>query len=318
MRIPLFTFFVFTLSSCSNPTPKVLHNFTGLMFQMPYHVMVVGANHLKIRELIQDEIDACEALIHTKYNHWNLGSTLSLINQNKGPFTIDNEMYELLCIAKEIHQLSDRAYDPTLRPLIQLYKSSLEEGRVLSRIELGKIHFGFEKLSFTKESLIKHDSELELDLDSLIKGFFVDLLANKLKSLGFTDFFIDFSGDIKALGKHIENRPWIVGIEGTDAIIELSGFSIATSGSTKQKWIHQDGKVYSHIIGIKDLKPIVVKEGAIASVSVKARSCTLADALATASLAISDRKNLDLFIDKVRSRYEDVDFWITEYQRGEM
>ncbi|PCI92336.1 hypothetical protein COB11_07655 [Candidatus Aerophobetes bacterium] len=327
MRVFLTFIALFFLLSCSKQNGKVLHEIKGLAFTMPYKVLLEGANHPKVKEIAQEILKEAFDEINITYNHWNSDSYLSLINKNKSntSFEISTDFCKVLKVAKDVYYLSDGFYDPTLKPLISLWKDSLERGKNVSEKDLEGLSFGFDKIVFTNTMMQKIDPNIELDFDSLIKGHLVDLICEKLHNHGFTNYFVDFSGDIKACGKHPSGRAWSVGVlsakkqSGSEiSRLALDNAAIATSGSTTQRWLTESCEILTHIINPKTLRPISVDEKKIATVTVKARTCILADALATAAFAYEDLESLNSFIDKVRNSYEDVDFIVTMYEKDSL
>ncbi|MCH9630797.1 MAG: hypothetical protein S4CHLAM37_08030 [Chlamydiia bacterium] len=319
----LLTAFLF-LSSCSKTHRTTLHEVKGLAFTMPYKVLVEGIDHDKVKEVLQELVKEVFDEINRTYNHWNSDSFLSVINKTKSntSFEISEDFHKVLMVAKDIYELSDGVYDPTLKPLISLWKSSLETGKTISQEKLQELRYGFEKIAFSNNIMQKIDPSIEIDFDSLIKGHLVDLICEKLNKHGFVNYFVDFSGDIRAHGKHPSKRAWSVGVlsaknqgECEMSPLTLNNAAIATSGSTTQRWLTEKCGIVTHIINPRTKAPISVDEKKIATVTVKAKTCIIADALATAAFAYEDLDTLNSFIDKVKKSHEDVDFIVTMYEK---
>ena len=86
-------------------------------------------------------------------------------------------------------------------------------------------------------------------------------------------------------GRNAEGQPWRIGRERPDSatqqaflVVPLDGLSMATSGDYRI-YFEQDGRRYSHEIDPATRAPVT---GRLASVTVVARDCGWADAMATA------------------------------------
>jgi thiamine biosynthesis lipoprotein len=134
---------------------------------------------------------------------------------------------------------------------------------------------------------------IRLDLSSIAKGFGVDQIARYLRRAGFANFLAEVGGELSGEGVKPDGSPWFVELEhpplaGGDlardaqTLIALHGLSIATSGDYRRSAVW-DGRVYSHTIDPRTAMPV---EHSLASVTVVAESCMIADALATALMVL--------------------------------
>ncbi|MFW5731509.1 MAG: FAD:protein FMN transferase, partial [Desulfonatronovibrionaceae bacterium] len=140
--------------------------------------------------------------------------------------------------------------------------------------------------------LTKEVSAPVLNLSGVAKGFAADAIAKELESLGITSFLIDIGGEVLAGEKKPDGSLWQVGIavplpqaEADQVVsqISLAGQAVATSGDYRNFFIHNNTR-YSHIIDPATGFPVRQE---IISASIKAESCALADALATAALVMN-------------------------------
>ena len=317
-----FSFLLLFFFGCQKAPCKKICHIQGSAFFMPYKIQYVATDHSVVNELIKKRVESLIKYIDKTYNHWNPESYLSQINKGAGYFLIDEIFFDVLCVAKKVHALSKGAYDPTLKPLISLYKKCLEEGEDLALIQQLKIPYGFSHLAFDQTSLVKENEKIEIDLDSLIKGKLVDLIAQSLDELRIKSYLIDFSGDLYGKGTHPEGRPWMVLTPETESQanqpISLNSQGIATSGTYAQRYFTKEGTTLSHILNSKSKTPLEVKQGNIASVTVRASTCTLADALATAALAIEDIEQVELFFNRVKEWDPTIDFLIGIYKSDDL
>ncbi|MEO8686102.1 MAG: FAD:protein FMN transferase, partial [Devosia sp.] len=98
-------------------------------------------------------------------------------------------------------------------------------------------------------------------------------------------------GELRGRGCRLDGSPWHVAIERPDranrdaaAIIALQDRAIATSGDYRH-WHRYDGRIVSHTMDPRTGAPV---QNALASVSVLAANCMMADAWATALLVAGE------------------------------
>ena len=98
------------------------------------------------------------------------------------------------------------------------------------------------------------NSGMALDLGGIAKGYAVDESARILREEGIESGFINFGGDVYALGSKPDETPWNVGIR--EPVIESgtvlgrvpsTDLSVVTSGDYERYFI-EDGTLYHHIL----------------------------------------------------------------------
>lgn len=134
---------------------------------------------------------------------------------------------------------------------------------------------------------MRKSAPAQLDLCGIAKGFGVDELARVLESFAITNYLVSIDGELRGSGLRLDGSPWRVAIERPDLdertpalVIALDNSAIASSGDYRHRHV-VDGRIVSHTIDPKTGRPV---ENGLASVSVKAATCMLADAWATALL----------------------------------
>lgn len=77
----------------------------------------------------------------------------------------------------------------------------------------------------------------KLDPSGLVKGWAIDQAAERLRSLGADNFYIEAGGDIQVSGTNDMGKPWKIGIRNpfdmqeTVKVLTVSGQGVATSGT---------------------------------------------------------------------------------------
>ena len=280
---------------CTTPEPTTtLHTFTGSTMGTSYTVKVVTAtarNQLRL-DAIADRIQAALDDVDSKMSPYRPSSELSLFNQTRHtkPFSMSPETFDVVRRASELSELTGGALDVTVGPLVDAWGFGPVEPDVLppdaERLARLRDHIGFMKLELdpVASTIRKTDPELECDLSAVAKGYGVDQVAVVLRADGLTRFMVEVGGEIVASGLNQQSRPWRIAIErpvidgGVQRVVPLRDQAMATSGDYRNVR-EVDGRLLSHTIDPRTGWPVAHR---LASVSVIADLCVIADGLATA------------------------------------
>ena len=111
---------------------------------------------------------------------------------------------------------------------------------------------------------------------------------------------VEIGGEVFARGLNDRGEFWKIGIDNPDfaslpgqdiqAILQLNDNAVATSGDYRN-YFEYEGKIFSHTIDPRIGKPVSHN---LASVTVVAKNCMQADALATALMVLGKEKGLTL------------------------
>jgi len=176
---------------------------------------------------------------------------------------ISPETFFVLQKALEIAKASGGAFDPTCRPLVQLWKQAGKENSLPEPQALADTmqHGGWNKVT-----LDPHDRTavvtvpgVQIDLGGIAKGYALDLAAEALKQAGAQSGLVNVGGDVFALGNQPGGRPWRIGVKhpfrpGLLRTLAVCGRAVATSG-VQQRFNVIDGKRYSHIVDPRTGRP---------------------------------------------------------------
>ncbi len=273
--------FLLLLCSCNNSTHTPA-TFTGQAMEMGYKVIIPSGKKKLVEEAIQRVFEEVDQHL----NNWNPDSEISIINRlpAEEKIVLSPLLERLLQKADEVVLLTEGKFDPTVEPLQQLWKNHLRRGKVPPEELLSPLlpAIGWEKVHIEEGYFWKEHSLTAIDLGGIAKGYCVDLLSEKLHELGFANHFVEWGGEIRTSGHHPEGRKWNIAIAGVTTL-EMEDNSIATSGDYIQSW-EVEGTTYTHIINPQTRKPLVVEKDSVASATIQAPSCTMADGLATAMM----------------------------------
>lgn len=242
--------------------------------------------------------------VNQRMSTYLASSELSQLNQRRtsDPVKVSPALYQVLEESLSIGAQSRGAFDVTVGPLVNAWGFG-PDGRVSppseERLTALKAHTGLQNIRLTEgERLVsKLDPELYVDLSGIAKGFGVDQAASHLAREGYSRYWVEVGGEVKASGLNAEGRPWRAGIErpageGRRAVymvLPLKDTSIATSGDYRNRYRDAQGVLRSHTIDPRSGAPVTHQ---LASVSVIASSNSQADAWATALNVLGPEEGL--------------------------
>jgi len=235
-------------------------------------------------------------------------SEISQVNRDafKRAVKISKSTYEVLQKAVQFSKLSAGAFDVTVGPLVQLWRSASEANSVPTDTELqdARSKVGYEKLILdANEMSVRFVVDgMKLDLGGIAKGYAIDKAVEAMKKSGALGAMVDIGGDIRCFGTPSKGKSqWLIGVQdpskardgldpGTSSLVlRLKDAAIATSGNYRRFALIK-GIKYTHIIS---RKTAAGAEG-LSSVTVISEKALDADALATAVTVMGAEKGLTL------------------------
>ncbi len=235
------------------------------------------------------DLAICEVRrIEKKYSRYLHDSIVSRINAGAGqqePIRVDDETAQLIDFALALHHESGGLFDITSGVLRRVW--DFKQEKVATQTELEAL------LPLVDSSLIEWDGQrfrlaergMEIDFGGFGKEYAADRAAATLQSNGIVHGFVNFGGDLRAVGPRVSGDPWSIGIQhpretnGTIAAIEIAEGALATSGDY-ERFFERDGMRYCHLLNPRSGQPVRHWQ----SISVVAPVCTAAGALATIAM----------------------------------
>ena len=260
-----------------------------------------------IRALIEHRLDAVDRAMST-YREDSEISRFNLLAAGESQ-VFSEETWAVLGLAWQVREESRGAFDPTVGPLVDAWgfgapgrsaepTPPLDDQLAELRRAIGAI-----KLDSEDRRVLKLEDGAALDLSAIAKGWAVDSVSEALLKAGYTNHLVEVGGEVRTAGHSPAGDPWRIAIERPPARVSDSGQgpateeadqpnlqrilpftdgSLATSGDYRNYW-ERDGVRYSHTIDPRTGRPV---EHALASASVFHTSCAVADAYATALMAL--------------------------------
>ncbi|MCA1750567.1 MAG: FAD:protein FMN transferase [Flavobacteriales bacterium] len=305
MKRSLLAFTVLVLFSCTEDSTSEIEEVYTIMGEAQgttYTIKYLNPDSLTIEKAAVDSLlDAIDQSLST----WVEGSVISLFNSSDTMEISDPHFITIFERGRELHALTDGAFNPMVSPLVRAWGFGPEGGQLKDGVNIDSLsalsNFDLEvEPAGMREDGSGLDTEvptlifrkkpgMEIDVNGYAQGYAVDVIVDFLERIGVTDMMVEVGGEVAARGVSGTGDPWRIGIDKPvsldemrklQAAIPLIDAALATSG-TYRKFYEKDGKKYSHTIDPKTGYPV---EHNLLSVTVMASNATNADALATAFL----------------------------------
>ncbi|MGE3847954.1 MAG: FAD:protein FMN transferase [Gammaproteobacteria bacterium] len=248
-------------------------------------------------------IEALLEAVNARMSAYRPDSELSRFNASESTAwqPVSAELLEVLAAARRVSEASGGAFDVTVGPLVDLWgfgpQARIDAPPPGEAIAAARARVGYRQLELDAQSsrIRKLRGDLRVDLSALAEGWAVDQVVELLEAEGLVDYLVDVGGEMRVRGRNAAGQPWRLGVaipradsDGTLRALAPGNAAVATSGDYRNYFEH-DGRHYSHEIDPVSGAPIAHD---VASVTVIARECMVADAYATAFMVLGVERGL--------------------------
>ncbi|MFT7071836.1 FAD:protein FMN transferase [Patiriisocius sp. Uisw_017] len=289
--------------SCVQKEEITLQVLQGNAFGTTYTIQYYSNSDVVIKRGIDSVINA----VNTSVSTYMPESDISKINKGDSAIVVDEIFKDVWEISERVHIASGGFFDPTIgvlrnaygfgdvKPILNLDKKVLDSLREL---------VGFNKVKINMNGTIqKKHPMIYFDFNAVAKGYGIDCLGTYLESKQIENYIIELGGEILAKGKNvIKDTYWTAGVESLDAeitekgkaiiVIALNNSAMAGSGNYRKFRIDPvTGKKYVHTIN-----PLtgLAEQNNMTSAAVIAPTCAVADAFATACMAMGSAAAIEM------------------------
>ena len=253
----------------------------------------------------QSAIEAELAQVVDLFSPWEANSEISRFNRMAaGPLPLSKGFWDLLTRSMDIADDFNGAFDPTLGALVDLWgfgpagpRNALLPLPSAAEVEAALKVSGWQKLRLDAQThRALQPGGMRLDFSGIAKGHAVDLVSDRLMTMGATSHLVEIGGELKGRGVKPDAQPWWVEIEavpGSPAprtVGALYDIAVATSGDWRRAFSH-GGRLYPHTIDGVSGYPL---SNGVAQVTVFDASAMKADAVATALSVMGVTEGLEL------------------------
>ncbi len=277
----------------------------------------------KLARAALDEIRDVEA----RMTRFDPASEIGRVNGEPGrAFAVSPMTAHVVRTALEIARVSGGSFDPALGRLGAIWgfyerrpPARLPDARELApaagRSLFGQVELGGGE---RRPRLRVSGPDAQLDLGGIAKGYAVDRAVALLRRHGVNHALVNVGGDLYALGRHPEGRPWQVGVRHPRdkgrflEVLSIEDGAVATSGDY-ENFFMAGGRRYHHLLDPRTGRPAPFHQ----SVTVTAPSVMTADALATATSTSSPPQARGLLRRLAPGRWMTVDQTGAVFRSGE-
>jgi thiamine biosynthesis lipoprotein len=259
---------------------------------MPVRLVVHAATDEAARAAARAAFDRVAALDAVMSDHRPDSEVAQLAATSGAWVSVSRDLFAVLTRAREIAAATGGAFDPTVGPLVALWREARATRRLPSASALAdartRVGWRLVDLDPARQAVRLARPGMRLDLGGIAKGYILQEALAVLRARGMPRALVQGGGDIVAGDPPPAQGGWRVEAPGADAAFAaragtLANAALATSGPTFQ-FVEIDAVRYSHVIdprtGLAVTSPRVVH--------VIAGDGTTADAVATALSVLGD------------------------------
>ena len=276
---------------------------TGNAIGTTYSIIYLDSNNQLSTEQLEKKFNQLIDAANQSMSTYHPDSEISAFNKSQSTEAVkaSQTLRKVVAEGIRLHQITDGALDITLKPVSALWgfgpdkiPHTIPSEQVLKQV---KAQTGVDKLIIDQQTLAKTVPDLEIDLNTIGKGYLVDQTAQLLEQFKIDNYLVEIGGEMRLKGRNDKALPWKIGVinpTGGTPKAQLAVYpgnnGVATSGDYYQ-YFEQDGKRYSHILNPVTGYPISHN---LASVTVLHPQAMTADGLATAIMVLGADKGLAL------------------------
>ena len=239
------------------------------------------------------------------------GSDIDKLNKAKGGWvTASADTLELIKMGKEWGDKSGGVFDITIGKATDLWNFHDEDdegnktGTVPAQSDLKNAvaHVDYSKIEINGSKVRLADSQMQLDLGGIAKGYIADKVTEFLEKKGVTSGVVNLGGNIVVIGQkgaslteYGEAVDFSVGIgsptsNSGELLCTIPGadMTVVTSG-TYERYFEADGKKYHHVLNPKTGYPFETDLLSVTIIGTKGNSA-LCDVMSTSALALGREK----------------------------
>lgn len=288
--IPLFALFTavaMQFVSCTEPAEY--RYCEGATWGTTYHITYKSSKNL------DDSIITVMRDVEMSLSPFSDSSIISRINRGED-VKIDSLINRVFLASQEVNAMSEGTFDPTVAPIVNLWGFGYKNGTgdpTQEQIDSALALVGIRECSIKEGKIVKKHERTEFNFSAITKGYGCDLIGEMLSRNGCDDYMVEIGGEMALKGKNSRGEDWHVQIDAPVAeidtvvheqmtVVALTDCGVATSGNYRNFRETKSGRK-GHIISPLTGQPITTTT---LSATVIAENCMMADALATACMAM--------------------------------
>lgn len=261
---------------------SVQFHMSGFCMDTYFDISFYGPKKADVREEVSAKLSELNRLFDVN----NQGGDVYRINEAAGEFVeVSEDTAYVISRAKAIGEITGRALDITVFPVVKAWGFTTDENRVpgpeeiaglLNFVDVSKIEIEGNKVKIPKGYMI--------DLGSVAKGYAGECIKSIFEEHGIKHALIDLGGNIVCIGTKPGGGNWNIGVaspyedRSIPGTVSVSNRAVVTSGAY-ERFFEENGVRYGHIMDPETGYPA---DSGLMAVTIIADDGLLADALSTA------------------------------------
>jgi FAD:protein FMN transferase len=230
--------------------------------------------------------------LERSFSDYKPDSEVRQLERTLGTWTpVSAELFTVMRRALEVANATGGAFDPSVAPLVALWREARTTGRLPDRaaLDAARARVGWQRIELdASRRALRMPRDMRLDLGGIAKGYIVQAALDSLRARGIASALVEAGGDIVVGNAPPGAAGWEIAVAaGDDQFVErasrLTNAALSTSGAAYQ-FVEIDGTRYSHVIDPRSGLGVTHQEIA----HVIADDAATADALATAAGVMGD------------------------------
>ncbi|MDE5969667.1 MAG: FAD:protein FMN transferase [Muribaculaceae bacterium] len=267
-------------------------NESGMVWNTLYNITYSASKSL------EDSIKATMRRVELSLSPFNESSLITRINKGETDST-DVLIDTVFAVSKKVNELSSGVFDPSAAPLFSLWnvghgaKSNIDPTD--QQIDSALTLVGIDSCFINNGLITRKSLGTQFNFSAITKGFGCDMVGETLRRNGCENYMVEIGGEIALSGFAPSGQLWRIQIDAPEfndstvthtrlGVIELSNCGVATSGNYRNFRRDKNGRLYGHTISPVNGRPVT--SVSTLSATIIAPDCMLADALATACMAM--------------------------------
>lgn len=277
------------MTSCADNGKEKYYRYEGFVLGTTYHFVIGDVDTTGMQQSFEQLFEQA----NMSMSLYDENSLLSRVNRAETD-SVDIHIAHCIELAHEVSEMSGGVYDVTVKPLSKAYGFLYDNADVEINVDSLLQFVGYKKIKVENGRLIREVEGVQIDLNSIAKGYIVDLVAEMVRAKGAQNYMVEIGGEVMCGGVNPKGEKWVIGIDVPEdgsfvagkqlqAKVAFTEMGLATSGNYRKFYYNDKGEKIVHTIN-----PLTGKTNPsnLLSATVVADNCAMADALATMLMAM--------------------------------
>lgn len=264
--------------------------FSQVHMGLPVRILLYAPDQRRAERAAQAAFARIAALDAIMSDHRDDSELRRLESSGTGWTPISPDLLEILTAAHALARATDGAFDPTVGPIVALWREARKTGEMpaAAALDAARALVGWKHIEIDRRrgAVRLAKAGMRLDLGGIAKGYILQEAVQTLRGLGLGRALVESGGDIVVGSGPPGEAGWRVTVPAAssgfrDRAGELTNAALATSGAesgAESQFVEIGGVRYSHIVDPRTGLGVTTEVTA----RVIARDAAIADALATA------------------------------------